>query len=546
MPDGAISQPPTQEAQLRLSDYTRPIVDRLLLILAAVIFVSVATYVYYDREPDVFAASTSIYITVANPNPLEASQFAIDDRTTLSQATLLTTRAVAVRVARRLSYRGDPEALLGAVTATPTEGSDFVTISTRWGTGQGAADIANAFAAEFITTRSAQLRESTGRLLTRLRDQQRQIRPTASNGADRASLAAQVRQLELSLQLPSGGASQVDAASASPGPVEPRPRRNAIFAGLLALMASVALAYGLDRFDRRIRRAEDAADVYGLPLLSVIPRVPRFGPGGQAPAGFVEAFRLLQTNLRLAQVDRPVRVVLVTSAVPGEGKSTVVRYLAEAFSEWGRTVAVVDADLRRPSLTRLYGVVGELGLTDLVGSHDGRESVSRALVEVQRPRIGGSGADVGGTETATPTFEGGKEPSTATGSVAEMTVARIADAVVPGSELAAVRVLPAGTAPPNPAALLAATRTRLLVEEISGAHEVVIIDTPPVLAVSDAMALVPLADAVILVSRVGKTTRDEAKRVVAALQRVPDAQLTGIVANDETASDSDRYGYYDT
>ena len=80
--------------------------------------------------------------------------------------------------------------------------------------------------------------------------------------------------------------------------------------------------------------------------------------------------------------------------------------------------------------------------------------------------------------------------------------------------------------------------------EISAGHDIVIIDTPPVLAVSDAMALVPLADSVVLVSRVGKTTRDEAERLVDALSRIPDAQLTGIVANDEDAADVRRYDYY--
>lgn len=545
MPEANARQSKPEDAPLRLSDYTRPVVDRLLLIIALVVGVVLATYVYYDRKPEVFASSTSIYLSSSNPNPLSNTGFGIDDRTTLSQATLLTTRAVAARVSRRLKFPANADALRGAVTATPTEGSDFIAISTRWGTAQGAADIANAFATEFIRTRSEQQRDSTQSLLTRLQRQVREISPTQTNLADRASLQAQIRQLELALQLPASGAEQVDTATTPGAAVEPRPKRNAIFAGLLALLAAVALAYGLDRFDRRIRRAEDARDAYDLPLLSVVPHVPQFGPGGRAPAGFVEAFRLLQTNIRLAQVDRPVRVVLVTSAVPGEGKSTVVRYLAEAFSEWGKTVAVIDADLRRPSLTSLYGVVGEHGLTDLVGSESVNGATARALVEVERPRIGGTGADVGGTEEATPTVEG-EEGDLAVGSVAAMTIAR-GSAARPGSEFAPVHLLPAGTAPPNPAALLAAVRTRQLIEEISDSHDVVIIDTPPVLAVSDAMALVPLADAVILVCRIGQTTRDEAERLVDTLQRIPDAQLTGVVANDEVASaGGNRYGYYNS
>ena len=235
-------------------------------------------------------------------------------------------------------------------------------------------------------------------------------------------------------------------------------------------------------------------------------------------------------------------MILVTSAVPGEGKSTVVRYLAEAFSEWGKTVAVIDADLRRPSLSELYGVGDGFGLTDLVGAESMNGAVAHALVAVTRPRIGGTGVDIEGGEKATPTVEDGDDTEPA-GSVATMTVARGA-AALPGSELATIRMLPAGTAPPNPAALLAAMRTRELIQEISDAHDVVIIDTPPVLAVSDAIGLVPIADAVILVARIGKTNRDEAKRLIETLQRIPDARLMGVVANDEVAVAADHYGYY--
>lgn len=543
MPAAASGHLPSDETQLRLSDYLRPIVDRWLLIIAAVVLVGTGTYVYYDRQAEVYTTTTSIFLTPASSTSLLQAVQGIDDRTTLSQATLLRTRGVAIRVAQRLGYAGSPDALLGAIDATPVTGSNFVTVSATWGTGQGAADIANAFAQEFIRVQSDQSRRDSERLLDRLRGQLRTFPRDQANAANRAELTAQVRQLEVSLQLPAGGARQVDSAATPGGPISPQPRRNTIFAGLLALLAGVAAAYGLDRFDRRIRRAEDAPDAYGLPLLSVIPHVSSFGPGGTAPAAFVEAFRLLQTNLRLAQVDRPLNIVLVTSAIPGEGKSTVVRYLAEAFSEWGKTVAVIDGDLRRPSLTRLYGITGYQGLTDLVSGGDLNGEVSGALVDVERPRIGGSGADAGGTMSVTPTESGDGDTEAEQGSVGTMTVARD-HAAQPGSELAQIRVLPAGTAPPNPAALLAAGRTQQLVQRIAADHDLVIIDTPPVLAVSDAMALVPIADAVVLVSRVSKTTRDEAERLVDTLRRIPDAQLMGVVANDEVAADGDRYGYY--
>jgi Mrp family chromosome partitioning ATPase/capsular polysaccharide biosynthesis protein len=546
VPEAFSKQTPSGDAPSRLSDYTRPLRDRLLLIIGLSVAVVVATYVYYDRKPDVFVSSTSIFLSSSSPNPLSGTATGIDDRTTLSQATLLTTQAVAVRVAKQLRF-ASPGALRGAVKATPTAGSNFINIKATWSTAQGAADIANAFAKEFISTQSEQQRTSAQSLLTRLRNQLQQIPATVAQGASRAELQAQIRQLELSLQLPANVAQQVDSASAPGFPIEPRPKRNAVFAGLLAFLAAVGIAYGLDRFDRRIRRAEDAPEAYRLPVLSVVPHVDQFGPGGLAPAGFVEAFRLLQTNLRLAQVDRPVKVILIVSAIPGEGKSTVVRYLAEAYSEWGKSVAVIDADLRRPSLTRLYGVAAARGLTDLVSSASLNGSTARALVEVERPRIGGSGADAGGTERATPTVDrkGEIADPVAVGSVAAMPTAQNG-AAQPGSELAPIHVLPAGVAPPNPAALLASGRTRQLIKEISDNHDVVIIDTPPVLAVSDAISLVPLADAVIVVSRIGKTTRDEAERLVDALERIPDAQLMGIVANDDqdSVSGGDGYGYY--
>src|SRR5262249_55307283 len=186
----------------------------------------------------------------------------------------------------------------------------------------------------------------------------------------RQNLADQIHRLELVQKVPPTITQQVDPALVPSSPSSPKPLRNAGFALALSLLAALAAAFSLERFDRRLKRPEEVEAVYGKPLLTTLPHTGEPAPAvhGEAvlSSHFRESFRVLRTNIEMAELDEPARTIVVSSATPGEGKSTVVRNLALAFSEAGKRVAVVECDLRRPALGRLFGAQSGAGLTEIL------------------------------------------------------------------------------------------------------------------------------------------------------------------------------------
>jgi len=201
-----------------------------------------------------------------------------------------------------------------------------------------------------------------------------------------------------------------------------------------------------------------------------------------------EAYRSLRTNLEFSSLDKPLRTMIVTSAAPEEGKSTVLANLAVVMAQAGKQVILADCDLRRPVLHEIFGVSNHRGLTT-------------ALLD---------------------------------DSAAELP---LRDTEVPG-----LRLLPSGPLPPNPAELLGSRRMAELIQTLRDQAEVVLFDAPPVIAVTDAAILASKVDGVLLVINAGVTRREHAQRAKAALERV-NARLVGTVLNN-VELDMSLYGYY--
>jgi Mrp family chromosome partitioning ATPase/capsular polysaccharide biosynthesis protein len=508
----------------RLNDYLRPILGRAWLIIGIVVVVTAATYVYYHRQPPIYAASTQIYLG-SDGDPLNNGVTSGTDRNIENQARLFSSAAVLSRVAKDVGYQGSPQGLLGSVAITPTKGSDLIGISARLGDPVKAAHLANAFADAFITAGKSSLQRQIAASIKGLRAQLRSIPNNPDNDETRLTLNGQLHQLQLAQETSSSTASQVGRATAPGAPVAPRPARNAIFAFALSLIAALGLAFGLERFDRRIKRVEDAAEFYDLPILTVVPHsddIEHMANGMPSVSGNVkESFHQLRANLRLSSPDRPPRKILVTSGLPGEGKSTVVRNLAITFREWGQRVAVVDADLRNPSLNKIFNAESDRGLTDiLTGDCALRDAMM--LVSVEALGLG----------------------------TLERIHANAGRAAVPARKLqridpaaTTVTLIGPGPRPANPPAVLLAAATRNTFDEILQSHDIVLIDTPPLLAVSDTMSLLADVDAVILVTRLEVTTQDSARRTAEVIARVPGARVAGIVVNDLSGLAGMDYGY---
>jgi succinoglycan biosynthesis transport protein ExoP len=519
-----------------LRDYLAPVWRFKWIILALAIAVTAATYAYYDQKPKAYKSSTDLYLGASGVDEVvTGSEQTGSERELANQARVLRSRPVAARVAQKLGFSGDPGALLGALQVYVDPEADFLSLVTVWPDPHGAARLANAFARAFLDLRLATRRTNVDQALEAARGAVAELErtPRGRRSEERRELAAKISQLEILRSLPSGEAEQLDPARPAASPASPRPLRNAIFAFVLSLAFGVLAAYGLDRIDRRIREIDEVTPIYDAPLLGTVPRASRrlLTKGLPAiPAPLVESFRTLRTSLEIAGAE--TGTLLITSGSTGEGKSTIVRNLAMAYRDAGKYVAIVEADLRRPSAAEWLSAPAGPGLTDVLL---GEVVLDEALHDVPRDAIARSRSPLTVIEQ-----NGSGPPGTSNGTYSDGVNSF---EVVPGLGPGELFLLPAGSPASDPPTLLGAPTFDLLLRELAERFDIVLIDSPPLLSVSDALLLLAKVDGTILVSRVGMTTEDSAERVAALVGRVHGAKLLGVVANDVPVAPRAPYGY---
>jgi succinoglycan biosynthesis transport protein ExoP len=488
-------------------------------VLAIVIVSTVGAYVYSTKQPARYRSSTQFIVSTSSIDAIVSGVPAGTDYSSVfDQAKLLLSAAVADRVrARNIPGLADSQ-----VTAAPVESSSFVVVTAESNSPGAAAAVANAYVREYFALRTAQVTRSATDAISKLRAQLADIPRGLSTDQTRLSIEQTIRQLEAAQTATPLQARQTNPAG--PGvQFAPTPKRDAVFALTISLALGLALAFALERLDRRIRSVDEIPEEYGAPLLSVIPHsskpIRNHDGIAEVPDALREPFRSLRTNIQLAALDRPVKCIVVASAVSGEGKSTVVRNLALTYREWGQSVVVLEADLRRPTLSKAFGLQSTSpGLTAVL---TGACSLKDALHEVE-------------VDIASMAFldkvRVGENDLRAAGTTTRATASKL-------------MLLPSGAPPPNPQAVIASDRARRVIEYLGQHYDVVLIDTPPLLAVSDAMALLPQADGVVLVARIGVTHRAEAQRAGTTARLDPSVRLLGVVANDLDYVPGGGYGY---
>ena len=525
-----------------LRDYLRPIWDRRWIVLLIVVAVTGITYAYNKSKPNEYTAGSTVFVTSSSAEQTVIGQVVLpsDDRNVQNQAALIESPSVAGQAAELMHYRGDPRALLKGITTTTRTNSDFIDIHATDRNPQRAAALANGFGRGYIKLSTTTFQKKVKQSLDVAKHQLNDTRNL--DKATRKQLEDQVRQLQAYASVPAGTAQLAATATPPTAPSAPKPLRNAAFAFLLSLLLALFVAYGLDRLDRRLKILDDVERAFQVPILATIPHSNKPAPlrDGAATLGdqLKESFRSLRTNIRLASIDGPLRKILVTSALPGEGKSTIVRNLAITYAELGLRVAVIDADLRNPSLAKLFQVERSPGVTDvLVGSVDGEEAFHMVPAHVP-------GAAVARMQTAAmDRRSGGMEVA-----LLETHSNGRSFTVDDAESVAEVALLPSGPQPPNPPAVLAGEAMHRLIDQVAADHDVLIIDSAPLLAVSDTIPLLSLVDGTIIVSRLGLTTSTAARRLLDLIQRVPQVQVLGIAVNDVTdeafPGGYSYYGYY--
>jgi capsular exopolysaccharide synthesis family protein len=324
-------------------------------------------------------------------------------------------------------------------------------------------------------------------------------------------LLQKLKEAGITAGLRSNNIREVDIARTPAAPAEPNIPRNLAFGFMLGLTTGIGLAFLLEGIDNTVRTPEQAQLISGLPSLGMIPLGSKNNPEAASRSLSVasskeavelitqcrpqsqmsEAYRALRTSLLLTSVGAPPKVILITSALPQEGKTTTSLNTATVLAQKGTRVILIDADLRRPSIHKTLGI---------------------------GPRIGLSNVLTGGATLQEATFRSSLLPN--------------------------LFILPAGTPPPNPAELLASTQMADILASLRQQFDHVIVDTPPTLSVTDAVVLSPYADAVVLVIRCGQTTKAALRRSREILTQV-NARICGVLLNAVDLSSPDYYYYYE-
>ncbi len=397
-------------------------------------------------------------------------------------------------IRRALSVQVDPTSALVNVTATD-HNSGF------------AAALANAIAQTDVRQSVAAARANYARQARRLAAQTGS-NAGGNNPAVRVVYAEQLSRLQ-ALSAVAAPETISTLADVPTSPTSPKPLQNAVIAAFIGLLLGVGAGTVRSSLDRRLRSPREVEKRLGLQLIGYVRRTAMGqavgltsganGSVGYKPAD-LETFRMLRQNLLFLDDALSMRSVVVTSAVPAEGKTTIAASLALASAAAGKLTLLVECDLRRPVLAERLGIDAAPGLADYLLGTAGPQEILR-VVPHEGPVSGSDGGDA-----AKPLV-----------------------------------CIPGGTHPEHPAELLGTERFRRFLSSVSELYDFIVIDSPPLLAVVDALELIPLASAVLLCVRLSQTTEEQMLGAREALARLPQ-RPTGLVVSDLSPGDAE-YGY---
>lgn len=459
-----------------------PIIILVTLLCAG----AAAAFAYANRDTYESTAQLLFRQTIGPEQAAQGLNPGAPDADNLAQDNVarVDSRRVGVETARQL---GDlaAEDVESDVTVTGQQDSDVVNVVATADSPEGAAELANAFAEAAVRQARA---DQTALTLANLRSVNGQLR-ALSPGQRRGDVGTELRARRDSLR------TLADAGVGSPQIIQPgyapedksgSPLETILLGTLFGLILGVGLALLREQMDRRLHHAAEVSAAFDAPVLTTVPRnrkLKRHVPFAELPPQVVEAFRMLQMNLRF-QPGRPVRSVLVTSSRSREGKTTVAWNLACAAASSGLAVTLIEADMRRPSMAKRYGIEAAPGLSEVLR---GEVLIANAIQSV-------------------PTLRGEQDTN---------------------GHLRPLNVLVAGQPPPDPWALVQSPAMTRVLELV--ARDLVIIDAPPIPHVADAIALLRHVDGVLVCVWVNSTSGPEAERLRHQLGNL-EARVLGVVA----------------
>jgi capsular exopolysaccharide synthesis family protein len=465
---------------------------RWLLIIGVVGACVAVALVNHHRAPKTYKATASVTFQNATlpDSALQVNTGGSGEPQRDAATNVLIAHSPQVAEGVREEIKTDASAgeLLEKVSVEAAANADVLNIVAATGDPQESARLANAFADQYLAFEKASQLSS----ITTAQDQlQQQIDALPRGSADRNALSQSLQRLG-ELRAAAGGGVQIIGRAAPPAAPSGAGLTTALVIGLLVGLAlAFSLVFLLESLDRRVKSIEEFEHEYRLQALAGVPQAAFRGGSAEKRKDLLEPYRILRSALDFAAVTRQLDTLLVTSAVSGEGKTTVSVDLAHAVALTGRRVVLVELDLRRPTIAKHFGL------------SPGGQGLTTALT---RP---------------------------------EATIDLL---IEPFADLPNFSVLPSGLLPPNPSELLGSTNLIDVISELVTSEGIVILDAPPLNPVADAQVLLnsSIVHAAILVARVSKTTRDEARRARAILDRHM-VEPVGIVVTG--LRDASRYGY---
>lgn len=493
-------QDQAQTQTARGFEYTVKVLRRhWMLILACLVITTAAAFALSKTQKKQYTATASLLFTNTSVAQEASGITAVNTNDPTGQrntnlALVQLAENVPQRVASKIGMGLTANEVKSAVAAAQSGQSNIVSVSATWRTPAVAARIANTFAGQFIAQQGDNDRRTIQNAIHLVQQQYAALSKAQRLAGQGQSLLDHIESLKI-LEAMQSSTQLAKVATVPQSPSSPKVKRNTILGLFLGLVLGLGLAFMFERFDRRIREADEVAELFGLPMLGVIPHS---RSGGRTASELGEPIRMLRARLRYFNVDRELKALLITSARPAEGKTTIAYSLAAAAASLGTRTLLVEADLRKPTLAQSVALDSQLGLSGaLVGAGNVEDAIQQ--VEVDAPA----------------STNGGKRT---------------------------LEVLPAGISPPNPTELLESHAMEHLLAWARDNYEFIVIDTPPLSLVADAIPLMKSVDGLIIVSRLGLTTRDDPERLRKLLEGLG-APALGIVVNDVQTSRGGYYGY---
>lgn len=502
-----------ERPEMSLRDYWRVVTRRKWVVVAAVLAAVIPAVVLSLLQDPQYRATGEIIIRTGASSSVfnTGAQAARDpDRFIQNEISVLEGEVVYARLKENLGLANDPPNVTGAARAD----TDVVTVSVASGDPDTAAELVNAYIVAYtdvkteqaissFETASNELQGSITLLQTQIDELEAQIEDASGTEVEtlesqqrslldrQGSLRETLDRLRIDAGISNQGAEVVRPATAPREPFAPTPVRTAILALIVGLLIGLGAAFLVDYLDQSIKHPGDLEKLRSpIPLLAVVPLVPA---PDHRPISLstpndlsVEAYRSLRTSVQFLGIERDVQVLQITSAMPGEGKTTTATNLAVVLAQTGAHVVIIDADLRKPRIHQVFGLPAQIGLTDnLVG-----DPIDLTLQGV----------------------EGGPE------------------------------VIVSGAIPPNPSEMLSSKRMTEVINELRKRFDYIVVDSAPTLPVSDAMALSRQVDGTLVVIQAGRVGLPQVRQTIATLEQV-NATILGLVLNKATEASDAGYGY---